>query len=228
MSVNVLVVDDEPSVREAISYALSRAAMNCELAEDARQAERAIETANFDLVLLDWMLPDFSGIELAQRLKSNPRTAPLPIIMLTARGEEEDKVRGFDVGADDYVTKPFSPRELVARIRAVLRRSGSPTAEVVQIGDLVLEVANHRVHVDGTELELSSTEFELLQVLMGNPDRVFTRTQLLDLAWPRNIHVGERTVDVHISALRKALEPLTAGVQIQTVRGVGYRFSTKR
>lgn len=225
MPAKVLVVDDERAIRDMIGYALSKAGIAYELAETALDAERLIEESHSDLVLLDWMLPGVSGIELARRLKSDSRTASLPIIMLTARGEEEDKVRGLDVGADDYVTKPFSPKELAARIRAVLRRAGSRIVDVIEVGDVVLDTVSHRVHVKGTEVQLSLTEFELLQVLMSNPDRVFSRAQLLDLVWPRNVNVGERTVDVHISALRRALEPLGRDPRIQTVRGAGYRFA---
>ena len=210
-----------------IGLALSKAGIAYDLASNAREAERLIEESGADLVLLDWMLPNVSGIELAGRLKANATTASLPIIMLTARGEEEDKIRGFEVGADDYITKPFSPKELVARIRAVLRRAGSKAADVIRLGDLVLDAGSHRVHVMDSEVQLSVTEFELLHILMSNPDRVFSRTQLLDLAWPRNVNVGERTIDVHISSLRKTLEPLHAGKMIQTVRGAGYRFSVR-
>ncbi len=225
MPAKILVVDDERAIRDMIGYALSKAGIAYELAESAQEAERLIEQACPDLVLLDWMLPGVSGIELARRLKSDPRTASLPIIMLTARGEEEDKVRGLDAGADDYITKPFSPKELAARIRAVMRRSGSRTVDVVEVGGVVLDTASHRVHVEGSEVRLSLTEFELLQVLMSNPDRVFSRAQLLDLVWPQNVNVGERTVDVHISSLRKAFEPFGGARRIQTVRGAGYRFS---
>lgn len=227
MSTRVLVVDDERSIRDLIGHALSKAGIAYDLASNAREAERLIEESGADLVLLDWMLPNVSGIELAGRLKANATTSSLPIIMLTARGEEEDKIRGFDVGADDYITKPFSPKELVARIRAVLRRAGSKAADVIRLGDLVLDAGSHRVHVMDSEVQLSVTEFELLHILMSNPDRVFSRTQLLDLAWPRNVNVGERTIDVHISSLRKALDPLDTGKMIQTVRGAGYRFSVR-
>lgn len=225
MQAKVLVVDDERAIREMISYALSKAGIAYELAETARDAKRFIEQSRADLVLLDWMLPGVSGIEFAQRLKSDSSTAALPIIMLTARDAEEDMVHGLDVGADDYITKPFSPKELIARIRAVVRRAGTHTCDIIEAGDLVLNTVSHRVHARGSEVELSLMEFELLQVLMSNPDRVFSRVQLLDLVWPRNVNVGERTVDVHVSLLRKALEPFGGGGRIQTVRGAGYRFS---
>jgi two-component system phosphate regulon response regulator PhoB len=227
MSAKVLVVDDERAIRDATGFALSKAGIAYDVATNAKEAKQVIEQSGADLVLLDWMLPDTPGIKLAQWLKSNPNTASVPIIMLTARGEEEDKVRGLEVGADDYITKPFSPKELIARIRAVLRRSGGRTIDVIQLGGLVLDASSYRVHVMGAEVELSNTEFELLHVLMSAPDRVFTRAQLLDLAWPRTAYVGERTVDVHISSLRKALEPLGAADRIETVRGVGYRFAAR-
>ena len=227
MPAKVLVVDDERAIRDMIGYALSKAGFAYELAENGQDAERLIEQSRPDLVLLDWMLPGISGIELARRLKSDPRTASLPIIMLTARGEEEDKVRGLDVGADDYVTKPFSPKELAARIRAVMRRAENRIADVIEIGGVVLDTVSHRVHVEGTEVPLRLTEFELLHRLMSNPDRVFSRAQLLDLVWPNNVNVGERTVDVHIHSLRMAIEPLEGIRRIQTVRGAGYRFSPK-
>jgi len=223
----ILVVDDEPAIQNAIGFALSKAGLTYDVASDAEEAERLIDEDDISLVLLDWMLPGMSGIELVRQLKSDPATALLPIIIMTARGEEEDKVRGFDVGVDDYVTKPVSPRELVARIRAVLRRSGSPAMEVIQLGGLMLDATSHRVYVMGSEVALSTTEFEVLHLLMSNPERVFSRAQLLDLAWPRASNVGERTVDVHISSLRKALEPLAGNNKIQTVRGVGYRFSAR-
>lgn len=225
MPSKVLVVDDEHAIRDMIGFALSKAGIDYVNAETAEEAERLIDRSHPDLVLLDWMLPGVSGIEFARHLRSDPRTAMLPIIMLTARGEEEDRVRGLDIGADDYVTKPFSPKELVARIRAVLRRSGSQAVDIIEAGGLILNTVSHRVHARGNEVQLSQKEFQLLQVLMSNPDRVFSRAQLLDLVWPRDINVGERTVDVHISSLRKALEPFGGDRRVETVRGAGYRFS---
>jgi two-component system phosphate regulon response regulator PhoB len=225
MPTKVLIVDDERAIRDMIGLALSKAGYAYEMAGSAQDAEHLIEEAPVDLVLLDWMLPDVSGIEFARRLRSDARTASLPIIMLTARGEEEDKVHGLNVGADDYVTKPFSPKELVARISAVLRRAGNRAVDVVEVGELTLDSGSRRVHAKGNEVVLSLTEFELLHLLMSNTERVFSRGQLLDLVWPRDVNVGERTVDVHVSSLRKALEPFEADRMIQTVRGAGYRFS---
>ncbi|MGI9418786.1 MAG: phosphate regulon transcriptional regulator PhoB [Geminicoccaceae bacterium] len=225
MLTKILIVEDERGIRDMIGYALSRAGISYAQATTSDEASRLIEQTHFDLVLLDWMLPDVSGIDLARRLREDSRTASLPIIMLTARGEEEDKVRGLDVGADDFVTKPFSPKELVARIRAVLRRAGGQTVDIIEAGGLILNTVSHRVHARGNEVQLSQKEFQLLQVLMSNPDRVFSRAQLLDLVWPRAINVGERTVDVHVSTLRKALEPFGGDHRVETVRGAGYRFS---
>ena len=225
MPIKILVVDDEQAIREMTSFALSKAGIDYELAETAQEAEQVLDTTLVDLVLLDWMLPDMSGIDLARRLRSRPETSGLPIIMLTARGEEEDKVHGLNAGADDYVTKPFSPKELVARIHAVLRRAGSRAADTIEVGSIALDPVSRRVRVQESELHLSLTEFELLHVLIGSPDRVFSRAQLLDLVWPRSVHVGERTVDVHVSSLRRAFEPFGCERCIQTVRGAGYRFS---
>ncbi len=225
MPPRILVVDDEPAIREMVEFALSHAGIDHDSAATADQAEELIADHTPDLILLDWMLPDVSGMELARRLRCNPTTEALPIIMLTARGEEEDKVHGFEVGADDYVTKPFSPKELVARIRAVLRRAANRVQDQIEVGGMVLDGRSRRVRADGMELDLSLTEFDLLNLLMSNPDRVYSRAQLLDLIWPRNVNVGERTVDVHMSALRKSLKPSGRHAWIQTVRGAGYRFS---
>ena len=225
MPPRILIVDDEPAIREMIGFALSHAGIDYLIAGDTEQAEKLIAETSLDLILLDWMLPGVSGVKLAHRLRGDPVTSELPIIMLTARGEEEDKVRGLEVGADDYITKPFSPKELVARIRAVLRRSASRSLDEISVGGLILDNRSRRVRLDGAELNLSLTEFDLLNLLMSNPDRVYSRAQLLDLLWPQNVNVGERTVDVHISALRKTLEPSGRQNWIQTVRGAGYRFS---
>ena len=225
MPPRVLVVDDEPAIREMVGFAMSRAGIDYLIAADAEQAEKLVAESPPDLILLDWMLPGISGVQLARRLRGDRTTADIPIIMLTARGEEEDKVRGLEVGADDYVTKPFSPKELVARIRAVLRRTSNRSLDEVAAGGLVLDNRSRRARVDGAALDLSHTEFDLLSLLMSNPDRVYSRAQLLDLVWPQNVNVGERTVDVHISSLRKTLEPSRRHGWIQTVRGSGYRFS---
>ncbi len=199
-----------------------------EEAVDAEQALLAIAASPPDLVLLDWMLPGMSGVDLARRLRREELTAALPIIMLTARSEENDRVRGLETGADDYVSKPFSPRELIARIHAVLRRT-QPEAEeeAIHIGGLTLNPVDHRVKVGDEDIELAPTEFRLLSFFMHHPDRVYSREQLLDRVWGRGIYVEERTVDVHIRRLRKALATHDYDRFIQTVRGTGYRFSGK-
>jgi two-component system phosphate regulon response regulator PhoB len=198
------------------------------LAADAEAAKREVQKALPDLVLLDWMLPGMSGIDFARQLRSDARTRRLPIIMLTARAEERDKIEGLDVGADDYVTKPFSPRELMARIKAVLRRNApQATDDAVELGGLRLDPATHRVTAGATEITLGPTEFRLLHYLMTHPERVHGRTQLLDQVWGDHVFVEERTVDVHIRRLRAALETSGHDSLIQTVRGSGYRISVQ-
>ena len=226
MGKDILIVEDEAPIREMVGFAISRAGFDLREAADAREAEVMIADRIPDLILLDWMLPGVSGIDLARRLRREDATREVPIIVLTARGEEEDKVKGLEVGADDYVTKPFSPRELVARIRAVLRRA-SPEGddERVEVGDLVLDTAGHRVLVNSQEVHLGPTEFRLLRFFMTHPDRVYSRGQLLDRVWGGNVYIEERTVDVHIRRLRMALEPFGYDRLLQTVRGSGYRFS---
>jgi two-component system phosphate regulon response regulator PhoB len=226
MAKDILIVEDEAPIREMVGFAIGKAGFDLREAADAREAEVLIADRVPDLILLDWMLPGVSGIELARRLKRDEPTRSVPIIVLTARGEEADKVKGFDVGADDYVTKPFSPRELVARIRAVLRRS-SPEGEDerLEFGELVLDGAGHRVLAGGQVVHLGPTEFRLLRFFMTHPERVYSRGQLLDRVWGGNVYIEERTVDVHIRRLRKALEPFGHDRMVQTVRGTGYRFS---
>jgi len=228
MSVNILIVDDEADVREMASFTLKRQGFNVVSAADSRSALKTLGEVLPDLILLDWMLPDISGVDLARQLKGDERYDDIPVIMLTARGEEDDKIRGLDAGADDYITKPFSPRELGARINAVLRRtSPSHGKDVININGLSLDQKGHRVHAGNSEISLGPTEFKLLQFLMAHPDRVFSRTQLLDRIWGSNVYIEERTVDVHIRRLRKALEPSTYDRMIQTVRGAGYRLAAE-
>ncbi len=225
---SILIVDDEAAIREMVGFALERAGFRWLEAEDAATAQVQIADQRRDLLLLDWMLPDLSGIHLARRLKRDELTANLPIIMLTARGEEEDRVSGLEVGADDYVTKPFSPRELLARIKAVLRRSTPAEADIkLECEGLCLDATGHRVTATGAPVELGPTEFRLLHFFMTHADRVYSRAQLLDSVWGRNVYVEERTVDVHIRRLRKALEPQGHDRLVQTVRGAGYRFSAR-
>lgn len=224
----ILIVDDEAAIREMVKFVLDRADFICDEAADAQEAIQRIAENHPDLLLLDWMLPGMSGLDLARRLSKDEYTRDIPIIMLTARSEEEDRVRGLEGGADDYISKPFSPRELVARIRAVLRRSsGTDNDEMLLVQDLVLDGMSHRVTVKGKELNLGPTEFRLLRFFMGHPERVYARAQLLDHVWGHDAYVEERTVDVHIRRLRKVLEETGQDKFIQTVRGVGYRFSTQ-
>ena len=228
MPATILLVEDEPAIQELISANLMRAGHHVLRAGDAETAQRIVREALPDLILLDWMLPGMSGVEFARRLRSEERTRAIPLIMLTARGEEQDKVMGLESGADDYVTKPFSPRELVARIKAVLRRRAPETTEdTVSAGDLSLDPATHRLTAGGKPVTLGPTEFRLLHFLMTHPERVHSRAQLLDQVWGDHF-VEERTVDVHIRRLRCALEPSLHDGLVQTVRGSGYRFSTQQ
>lgn len=226
MSANILLVEDEPAIQELIAVNLTRAGHHVVRVADAESAQRVVNEALPDLVLLDWMLPGMSGIEFARRLRADDRTRTIPIIMLTARGEEQDKVAGLEIGADDYVTKPFSPRELVARIKAVMRRKApQATDDPVMIGGLRLDPLAHRVTAGEQTVNLGPTEFRLLHFLMTHPERVHSRAQLLDQVWGDHVFVEERTVDVHIRRLRAALEPFGQDGLVQTVRGSGYRLS---
>ena len=228
MPASILLVEDEPAIRELISTNLIRAGHHVIHAADAEQANIHIQETLPDLILLDWMLPGISGVELARRLRHQERTRDIPIIMLTARGTEQDKVGGLEAGADDYITKPFSPRELVARIKAVLRRRAPQTTDdIIQAGGLELDPACHRVSAGSHILSLGPTEFRLLHFLMTHAERVHSRAQLLDQVWGDHVFVEERTVDVHIRRLRSALEPSGHDSLIQTIRGSGYRFSTR-
>jgi len=226
MAATILVVEDEPAIQELIAYNLKQAGHQPLRADNAEQAMNLVQNALPDLVLLDWMLPGQSGIDFARRLRSDRRTRTVPIIMLTARTDEQDKLTGLDTGADDYITKPFSPRELNARIKAVLRRRAPQmTDDVVQLGGLKLDPSSHRISGNGEPVILGPTEFRLLHFMMTHPERVHSRTQLLDQVWGDHVFVEERTVDVHIRRLRKALEPTNLDRLVQTVRGTGYRFS---
>lgn len=226
MAATILVIEDEPAIQELISYNLKQAGHQALKADNAEQALNLVQNALPDLILLDWMLPGISGVEFARRLRSDKRTKAIPIIMLTARSEEQDKLTGLETGADDYITKPFSPRELNARVKAVLRRRAPQmTDDLVQVGGLKLDPASHRVTGNSTPVDLGPTEFRLLHFLMTHPERVHSRTQLLDQVWGDHVFVEERTVDVHIRRLRKALEPTALDSLIQTVRGTGYRLS---
>ena len=224
----ILIVEDEKPIRDMIAFGLRRAGFTVSEAEDCSEARSRIADSRPDLLLVDWMLPDQSGLELTRSIKRNKETQDLPVILLTARAEEQDKVAGLEGGADDYITKPFSPRELLARIQAVLRRT-SPTAsgEAIEAGALKLDPVSHRVIAGEQTVSLGPTEYRLLQFFMEHPERVYARSQLLDRVWGGNVYVEERTVDVHIRRLRKALEPFACDSLVQTVRGSGYRFSTR-
>ncbi len=225
---NILIVEDEKPIREMVGFSLGRAGFSVTEAGDISEAFECLAQQLPDLILLDWMLPGASGLELARRLKRDELTRDVPIIMLTARGEEEDKVTGLEAGADDYITKPFSPRELQARIRAVLRRSSSEDETgLVRIEGLELDTESHRVSANQAPVDMGPTEFRLLEFFMTHPERVYSREQLLDRVWGRNSFVEERTVDVHILRLRKALSPSGYESMIQTVRGAGYRLSSR-
>jgi two-component system phosphate regulon response regulator PhoB len=226
MPANILVVEDEPAIQELLTLNLQQAGHNPLRAMSVEQAQQLMRETLPDLIILDWMLPGMSGIEFARRLKGEDYTKAIPIIMLTAKSEEADKVRGLEVGADDYVTKPFSPRELLARVKAVLRRRAPQmTDDPIEIGGLRVDPVTHRVTGNGIVIELGPTEFRLLHFLMSNPERVHSRANVLDKVWGDRVYVEDRTVDVHIRRLRKALEASQHEEMIQTVRGVGYRFS---
>ena len=228
MKGKILLVEDEAPIREMLGYTLMKEGYTFREAADVEQARPLLADDKPDLVLLDWMLPGMNGVDYARRIRNNPDTRDIPIIMLTARGEEADKVRGLDTGADDYVTKPFSTKELLARIRAVMRRTKNTDADgIISVKGLSLDPETFRVTVDEQIVEISPTEFRLLHFFITHPERVYTRGQLLDQVWGQNVYVEERTVDVHIRRLRKTLEPYNYNHYIQTVRSVGYRFSTK-
>jgi two-component system phosphate regulon response regulator PhoB len=225
----ILIVEDEKPIREMIAFALQRAGFGVREAEDSHQARVQLAERHPDLLLVDWMLPDMSGLELTRLLKREPATRELPVILLTARAAEGDKVAGLDGGADDYVTKPFSPRELLSRINAVLRRtSGAAGEDKLEIGGVSLDRATHRVTAEDTEITLGPTEYRMLEFLMAHPERVYSRAQLLDRIWGGNSYIEERTIDVHVRRLRQALEEASMAHLIQTVRGSGYRLSVRK
>lgn len=229
MTTMVLLIEDDAAIRDMLSFSMKQAGFICEPAKDAEQGLECLLNQQPDLILLDWMLPGIDGIEFIRRLRANEFLAPIPVIMLTAKGESEDMVKGLSVGADDYISKPFSPPELIARIKAVLRRCrplDDKESQKLQFRDLVLDTKSHRVTINGERIELGPTEFRLLHFFMKNPERAYNRSQLLDFVWGDTVYIEERTVDVHIRRLRKALEYSGHDSLVQTVRGVGYRFST--
>lgn len=226
MAANILLVEDEPAIQELIAFNLTQAGHHVMRADSVESAQNMVRNALPDLILLDWMLPGISGIDYARKLRADERTKQIPLIMLTARSDESDKIAGLDTGADDYITKPFSPRELQARIKAVLRRrSPDSTDDPVEVNGLRLDPSTHRVTAHGETVNLGPTEFRLLHFFMTHPERAYSRTQLLDHVWGDHVFVEERTVDVHIRRLRAELENSSHDGLIQTVRGTGYRFS---
>ncbi len=222
----ILVVEDESAIAELISINLRHAGFEVTIAGSATQAQYEVDRVLPDLIVLDWMLPGQSGVALARQWRGTARTTELPLIMLTARAEEGDKIAGLDAGADDYVTKPFSTNELLARIRAVLRRKAPEALDsAVEVGPLLLDPGTRRVSRDGTEVKLGPTEFRLLHFLMTHPERVHSRSQLLDRVWGDHVFIEERTIDVHVKRLREALERVQCARMIETVRGAGYRLT---
>lgn len=223
----ILIVDDEEAIREMISVALELAGFQWIEADNVTTAHARIVDERPDLILLDWMLPGTSGIELARRLKRDEATSEVPVIMLTAKSEEDNKIQGLDAGADDYITKPFSTRELISRINAVLRRAKGNPGKAIIVEGLALDPISHRITANERPVEMGPTEYRLLEFFMTHQDRAYSRAQLLDQVWGGNVYVEDRTVDVHIRRLRKALAPYKFDHLVQTVRGTGYRFSTK-
>ena len=228
MATQVLVIEDDAAIRDMLCFSLRHSGFDCDSVGDAESGLVFLKEKKPDIILLDWMLPGIDGIEFIRRLRANESLAAIPVIMLTAKGESDDMIKGLSVGADDYVNKPFSPPELVARIKAVLRRSQLPEVDddqALQFGALRLDMKSHRVTIDDERVSLGPTEFRLLHFFMKNPERAYSRGQLLDHVWGDTVYVEERTVDVHIRRLRKALEPTENDSLVQTVRGVGYRFA---
>ena len=225
MATNVLIVEDEPEIREMLNFSLTRAGFSVSEAETSEMALQRLDANLPDILVVDWMLPGMSGVELAKRLRRDELTRALPLLMLTARNEESDILKSFESGIDDYMSKPFSPKELVARIKALLRRSGAPTADLLEASGIRIDLVSHRVTIDGVDINIGPTEYRLLELLMRNPDRVFERDQLLDRVWGRSRYIETRTVDVHVLRLRKVLKPFGLDGTVQTVRSVGYRFT---
>ena len=225
MATNVLIVEDEPEIREMLNFSLTRAGFSVSEAETSEMALQRLDANLPDIRVVDWMLPGMSGVELAKRLRRDELTRALPLLMLTARNEESDILKSFESGIDDYMSKPFSPKELVARIKALLRRSGAPTDDLLEASGIRIDLVSHRVTIDGVDINIGPTEYRLLELLMRNPDRVFERDQLLDRVWGRSRYIETRTVDVHVLRLRKVLKPFDLDGTVQTVRSVGYRFT---
>ncbi len=225
MATSILIVEDEPEIRELLNFALTRAGFDVAEAESGEKALQYLDQKLPDLMVVDWMLPGMSGVELAKRIRKDELAGTMPLLMLTARTDESDLLKSFAHGIDDYMSKPFSPKELIVRIKALLRRAGTPDDNVIQAGELQINLDSHRLTVQGKNIDIGPTEYRLLELLMRNPDRVFERDQLLDRVWGRSSYIETRTVDVHILRLRKVLKPYGLDSTIQTVRSVGYRFT---
>jgi len=225
VATSILIVEDEPEIRELLNFALTRAGFDVAEAESGEKALQYLNQRLPDLMVVDWMLPGMSGVELAKRIRKDELAGAMPLLMLTARTDESDLLKSFAHGIDDYMSKPFSPKELIVRIKALLRRAGTPDDNVIQAGELQINLDSHRLTIQGKNIDIGPTEYRLLELLMRNPDRVFERDQLLDRVWGRSSYIETRTVDVHILRLRKVLKPYGLDSTIQTVRSVGYRFT---
>jgi two-component system phosphate regulon response regulator PhoB len=225
MATSVLIVEDEPEIREMLNFSLTRAGLTVIEAATGEMALQRLDTDLPDILIVDWMLPGMSGVELAKRIRRDELTSALPLLMLTARSEETDVLKSFESGIDDYMSKPFSPKELVARIKALLRRSGAPENDVLEASGIRIDLVSHRLTIEGKNINIGPTEYRLLELLMRNPDRIFERDQLLDRVWGRSSYIETRTVDVHVLRLRKVLKPFGLDGTVQTVRSVGYRFT---
>ena len=225
---NILIVEDEESIRNMVKFSFFNSKFVLKEAEGVKQARKKLSAKKPDLILLDWMLPDGNGINFAKELRATKKTSKIPIIMLTAKSEENDKIQGLDAGADDYIVKPFSTKELIARIKAILRHSDKAKDEVIKVGDLILNVESHRVFYSGKKIKLGPLEYKLLVHFMTHANRIYSRSQLLNKVWDDGQNHGERTVDVHITRLRKALESFNQDSLIQTIRGSGYKFSLEK
>ncbi len=225
MATHILIVEDEPEIRELLNFSLTRAGFRVTEADSGESALQQLFNQLPDLVIVDWMLPGMSGVDLAKRIRKDEVTSSLPLMMLTARNDEADVLKSFDTGIDDYMSKPFSPKELIARIKALMRRSGVPEDELIEASGIQIDLSSHRLIIKGQNVNIGPTEYRLLELLMRHPDRVFERDQLLDRIWGRSTYIEIRTVDVHILRLRKVLKPFGLDGTIQTVRSVGYRFT---
>lgn len=225
MVTTVLIVEDEPEIREMLKFSLTRAGFEVKEARTSEMALQHLDSNLPDILVVDWMLPGMTGVELAKRLRRDALTENLPLLMLTARNEESDILRSFESGIDDYMSKPFSPKELIARIKALLRRSGAPEDDLLEASGICIDLSSHQVTIQGVDVNVGPTEYRMLELFLRNPNRVFERDQLLDRVWGRSSYIETRTVDVHVLRLRKVLKPFGLDGTVQTVRSVGYRFT---